>query len=143
MRPGFRPPLGLRLVTLALGLAACSNGFGRPDITADPADQIFINDVAIVKRHGRVMSWERQQLDGYFAGLAQRQPVSLPVKPVNGSPAEIVDYLGGQIQVLATRLEALRQQGAGNTSEFMALEQMLGQVQEKLILAQSRIRRRG
>ena len=80
MRPGFRPPLGLRLVTLALGLAACSNGFGPPDITADPADQIFINDVAIVKRHGRVMSWERQQLDGYFAGLAQRQPVSLDCK---------------------------------------------------------------
>jgi hypothetical protein len=69
--------------------------------------------------------------------------VALPVKPTNGSPAEIVDYLGGQIQVLATRLEALRQQGAGNTSEFMALEQMLGQVQEKLILAQNRIRRGG
>jgi hypothetical protein len=47
---------------------------------ADPADQIFINDVAIVKRHGRAMSWERQQNDAYFADLAQRQPTSLTCK---------------------------------------------------------------
>ncbi|MDB5098209.1 MAG: hypothetical protein JWM80_2630 [Cyanobacteria bacterium RYN_339] len=71
----------------------------------------------------------------------QRQPVALPVKPVNGTPQQIVAYLGGQIQVLATRLEALREQGAGNTTEFRQLEQMLGVVQDKLMLAQSRITR--
>ena len=73
--------------------------------------------------------------------LPQRPPVTLPVKPVNGSPKEIVTYLAAQIQVLATRLESLRGQGAGNTTEFRALEQMLGLVQDKLILAQTRIER--
>ena len=74
-------------------------------------------------------------------GQPQRQPMELPVKPVNGSPQEIVNYLGGQIQLLATRLEGLRQQGAGETTEFKQLETMLQLVQDKLILAQSRIQR--
>jgi hypothetical protein len=74
MRPRFQ------LAALVLILTACSDAPGKPDTAADPADQIFINDVAIVKRHGRVMSWEQMQLDSYFAGLAQRQPASLSCK---------------------------------------------------------------
>jgi hypothetical protein len=64
-----------------------------------------------------------------------------PGKPVNGTPLEMVNYLGGQIQVLATRLESLREQGAGQTTEFRQLEQMLAVVQDKLVLAQGRIER--
>ena len=64
-----------------------------------------------------------------------------PPRPINGSPLEMAYYLGGQIQVLAGRLESLREQGAGQTSEFRQLEQMLHMVQDKLIMAQTRIER--
>ena len=68
-----------------------------------------------------------------------------PIAPAPGpdaTPKEVIDHLSGQIQLLATRLEALRQQGAGNTTEFRQLEQMLNMVQDKLIMAQQRIGRR-
>jgi len=65
---------------LLLALAACSEAPRGPDSLPDPADQTFVNDVAIVKRHGRVMSWEHQQLDAYFDSLAQRPAASFSCK---------------------------------------------------------------
>ena len=38
----------------------------------DPADAIFRTDAAIVRRHGKVMSWEKQQIDAYHAVLQER-----------------------------------------------------------------------
>jgi hypothetical protein len=71
---------GYCLPVLLLALAACSEAPAGPDSLPDPADQAFVNDVAIVKRHGRVMSWEHQQLDVYFTGLAQRPAASFSCK---------------------------------------------------------------
>ncbi|MEB3196701.1 MAG: hypothetical protein VKP62_05800 [Candidatus Sericytochromatia bacterium] len=47
--------------------------------------------------------------------------------------------MAGQIQALATRLEVLREQGAGHTADFRQLEQLLAAVQEKLYLAQRQV----
>lgn len=66
---------------------------------------------------------------------------AVPQRPENATPAEIADYLAAQVQGLATRLEALRQQGAGKSTEFRQLEQMLAAIQFKLMQAQSRIAR--
>lgn len=68
-------------------------------------------------------------------------PAELPPRPVNGSPMDMVNYLSGQIQLMASRLESLREQGAGQTTEFKQLEGMLSSVQEKLLQAQARIER--
>jgi len=46
----------------------------------DPADAIFRTDAAIVRRHGKVMSWEKQQIDGYHAVLQERGADSLSCK---------------------------------------------------------------
>lgn len=67
---------------------------------------------------------------------AQATPASPP--PPGSSPQELINYLAGQVQALATRLEALRAQGAGQTTEFRQLEQMLGRVQDQLVMAQAR-----
>ncbi|HWU00656.1 MAG TPA: hypothetical protein VN229_23660, partial [Terriglobales bacterium] len=48
--------------------------------TDDPADAIFRTDAAIVRRHGRVMSWEKQQIDGYHAVLQERSAETLSCK---------------------------------------------------------------
>jgi hypothetical protein len=117
-------------------LAAPKPGLGQP---ARPAAAGPAKGQPTPAQRGPLAARQAQQQPAQ----PQRPPVSLPVKPVNGTPAEIVDYLGGQIQLLATRLEGLREQGAGNTTEFRALEMMLTQVQDKLLLAQSRIRRGG
>jgi hypothetical protein len=61
-------------------LAACSETPAGPSSLADPADQVFVDDVAIVKRHGRVMSWEQPQLDSYFSNLAHRAAPSFSCK---------------------------------------------------------------
>ena len=65
-------------------------------------------------------------------------------KKVNAEPSSaqqraLFDQLAGQIQVLATRLEALRAQGAANTTEFKQVEALLTSVQDKLLLAQTRL----
>lgn len=56
------------------------------------------------------------------------------------SPQATVDQLSGQIQALATRLEALREQGAGNSPEFRKIEAMLTVVQDKVLMAESKIK---
>ena len=55
------------------------------------------------------------------------------------SQKAMFNSLSGQIQGLATRLEALRAQGAGNSKEFKQLEAMLHSVQDKLLLAQAKM----
>lgn len=65
---------------LVVLLAACSEAPTGPSTLSDPADQVFVDDVAIVKRHGRVMSWEQPQLDSYFSDLAQRAASSFSCK---------------------------------------------------------------
>jgi hypothetical protein len=67
-------------LTILTFLAACSASPSGPSSYPDPADQIFVNDVSIVKRHGRVMSWEQQTLDRYFSDLARRPAASLSCK---------------------------------------------------------------
>ena len=79
------------------------------------------------------------------ARAAARKPAGKPQdtapleRPTSGSPRELVNYLAGQIQHMSTRLEGLREQGAGQTTEFKHLEQMLISVQDKLIQAQGRL----
>ena len=46
----------------------------------DPADAIFRTDAAIVRRHGKVMSWEKQQIDAYHAVLQERGDDALSCK---------------------------------------------------------------
>jgi hypothetical protein len=73
-------------------------------------------------------------------GLAKKAP------PAKLNPAFVkqqmdsLNRLGGQIQALAVRLEALRAQGAGHTPEFKALEQLLTSVQDKLVLAEAKLK---
>lgn len=71
-----------------------------------------------------------------------------PPKPVakglnttipNANPQTQLNSLAGQIQGLATRLEALRAEGLGASNEFKQLEQLLGSVQDKVLLAQAKI----
>lgn len=60
-------------------LAACATPL--PPATADdPADAIFRTDAAIVRRHGKVMSWEKQQIDGYHAVLQESDTGALSCK---------------------------------------------------------------
>ena len=71
-----------------------------------------------------------------------------PAKPAHGlsktipnaSPQTQLNSLAGQIQGLATRLEALRAQGAGDSAEFKQLEQLLETVQDKVMLAQAKVK---
>lgn len=65
---------------LVATLAGCGQAPNGPSAYPDPADQVFVNDVSIVKRHGRVMSWEQQQLDRYFSDLARRPAIRLSCK---------------------------------------------------------------
>ncbi|MNS41991.1 hypothetical protein D3C72_743600 [compost metagenome] len=58
----------------------------------------------------------------------------------NASPQTQLNSLAGQVQALATRLESLRAQGAGDTAEFKQLEAMLTMVQDKLLLAESKVK---
>ncbi|HEY9724266.1 MAG TPA: hypothetical protein V6D47_19855 [Oscillatoriaceae cyanobacterium] len=58
--------------------------------------------------------------------------------PAIDKPA-LFDQLCAQVQSLATRIDALRAQGAANTSEFRQLERMLMEVQDRLMLAQARL----
>jgi len=78
MRATFRGrhaliPMGL------IFLAACQSA-PSPSATDDPADAIFRTDAAIVRRHGKVMSWEKQQIDGYHAVLQERAAGTLTCK---------------------------------------------------------------
>ena len=59
--------------------AACTAPLPAPSAD-DPADAIFRTDAAIVRRHGKVMSWEKQQIDGYHAVLQERGADSLSCK---------------------------------------------------------------
>src|SRR5437879_1859358 len=68
------------LVLLLPGfLGACQS-----EVTAasseDAHDAIFRTDAAVVRRHGRVMSWEKQQIDGYSAVLQEHPSDSLSCK---------------------------------------------------------------
>lgn len=72
-------------------------------------------------------------------------PKFRPAAPDPGPQAstrEQVDFFAGQVQSLATRLEALRGQGAGHAPEFQQLENLLNAVQDKLLLAQQRLQSR-
>lgn len=68
------------LLCTVIALAACQSpvSSARPD--DDPADAIFRTDAAIVRRHGRMMSWEKQQIDGYHALLQERAAGGLSCK---------------------------------------------------------------
>jgi hypothetical protein len=71
-----------------------------------------------------------------------------PAKPAQGisktipnaSPKAQLNSLAGQIQALATRLETLRANGMGETPEFKQIEAMLTAVQDKLLLAEAKIK---
>lgn len=65
------------------------------------------------------------------------RPLQKKLPPVD-QPA-LFEQLCAQVQGLATRIDALRQQGAANTSEFKQLERMLTEVQDRLMLAQARL----
>jgi hypothetical protein len=68
------------LLFLCLGLlTACQTEPPAP-ASEDAADAIFRTDAAIVRRHGRIMSWEKQQIDGYSAVLQERPADSLSCK---------------------------------------------------------------
>jgi hypothetical protein len=58
----------------------------------------------------------------------------------NASPKVQLNSLAGQIQGLATRLEALRAQGMGDSPEFKSIETLLTTVQDKLLLAEAKIK---
>ena len=70
---------GALLLTALTLLAACQPT-PPPAGNDDPADAIFRTDAAIVRRHGRVMSWEKQQIDGYHAMLQERAAGGLSCK---------------------------------------------------------------
>jgi len=74
--------------------------------------------------------------------LPPRFRAAAPDPGPQASPREQMDFLAGQVQSLATRLEVLREQGAGHSPEFQQLERLLATVQEKLLLAQQKIERR-
>ena len=57
----------------------------------------------------------------------------------NASPQVQLNSLAGQIQGLATRLEALRAQGIADTPEFKSIEALLTNVQDKLVAAESKL----
>jgi hypothetical protein len=57
----------------------------------------------------------------------------------NANPKTQLNSLAGQIQGLATRLEALRAEGMGDSAEFKQIEQLLTSVQDKVLLAQAKI----
>ncbi len=68
------------LVLLLPGfLGACQSEINAAS-PEDAADAIFRTDAAVVRRHGRVMSWEKQQIDGYSAVLQERPSDSLSCK---------------------------------------------------------------
>lgn len=58
----------------------------------------------------------------------------------NASPKVQLNSLAGQIQGLATRLEALRAEGMGDTAEFKQIEALLASVQDKLLLAEAKVK---
>ena len=58
----------------------------------------------------------------------------------NASPQTQLNSLAGQIQGLATRLEALRAGGMGESPEFKQIEALLTSVQDKLLLAEAKIK---
>jgi hypothetical protein len=60
-------------------LGACAAPPATPTAD-DPADAIFRTDAAIVRRHGRVMSWEKQQINAYHAVLQERGVDTLSCK---------------------------------------------------------------
>ncbi|MEB3222488.1 MAG: hypothetical protein VKS61_10455 [Candidatus Sericytochromatia bacterium] len=71
--------------------------------------------------------------------LAPRFRPSLPDPGPKAAPREQIDYLAGQVQSLATRLEVLRGQGVSDAPEFRQLEQMLTVVQDRLLMAQRKL----
>jgi len=80
--PRRRPVLrvGPELLCLLISLSACQPMSAPVQLSDDPADAIFRTDAAIVRRHGRMMSWEKQQIDGYHAMLQERAADSLSCK---------------------------------------------------------------
>jgi hypothetical protein len=75
--------------------------------------------------------------------LAPRFRPTAPDPGPQATPREQIDFLAGQVQSLATRLEVLRGQGTGDAPEFRQLEQMLAVVQDRLLLAQRKLDARG
>jgi hypothetical protein len=65
---------------LLLGLLAACQSPPAPMSQEDAADAIFRTDAAIIRRHGRVMSWEKQQIDSYSAMLQERPSDGLSCK---------------------------------------------------------------
>lgn len=61
-------------------LAACTATPPAAPSADDPADAVFRTDAAIVRRHGRVMSWEKQQINAYHAVLQERGADNLSCK---------------------------------------------------------------
>ncbi|HVJ41187.1 MAG TPA: hypothetical protein VM639_06815 [Dongiaceae bacterium] len=79
--PRRRPVLHAAFFLHALiALAACQSPAPSATPDDDPADAIFRTDAAIIRRHGRIMSWEKQQVEGYHAVLQERPPESLSCK---------------------------------------------------------------
>ena len=54
---------------------------------------------------------------------------------------QAIQAMAGQLQAIATRLDALRAQGAAHTPEFRQIEQLLRDVQDKLLMVQARYHR--
>lgn len=75
--------------------------------------------------------------------LSPRFRPAAPDPGPQATPREQMDFLAGQVQSLATRLEVLREQGAGHSAEFQQLERLLATVQDKLLLAQNKLERGG
>ena len=71
---------------------------------------------------------------------AKPAPKGLSKTIPNANPQTQINSLAGQIQGLATRLEALRAGGMGDSPEFKAIEEMLTTVQDKVMLAQAKIK---
>lgn len=71
----------------------------------------------------------------------KQQPLAKGINKTipNASPKVQLNSLAGQIQALATRLEALRAQGMGDTPEFKQIETLLTTVQDKLLLAEAKM----
>lgn len=68
----------------------------------------------------------------------QKRELTKVVPP--GKQKAMFDQLSAQVDTLAARLEALRAQGADKSPEFKQLEALLYSVQDKLLLAQAKLR---
>ncbi|HVI91125.1 MAG TPA: hypothetical protein VM659_22695 [Dongiaceae bacterium] len=77
--PRYRPWRAALMCCCPCLVAACTPPLPAPSAD-DPADAIFRTDAAIVRRHGKVMSWEKQQIDAYHAVLQERGDDSLSCK---------------------------------------------------------------